>query len=332
MNKRKSAPGLSPFALEADGFITGVHGDPTRVVCRLVGMPHDQRLSMPMWERHASQEAQTIAAQGILSRHIPVVVIDDAIDNVESSICDMTTIQFASPPWDQFFIDGISRQAGRFGALVKRVPLTESMLAVVPPLREACGFGTSDFDAVLCHLWAASTDPNEPLLWCGNCMYLIRRADQSIHRFPNGSIHSLFGSRVSTDPDPDCELMRNYLARACLLTNAFLNASNIETVEVPARAALAQLRQRPSKRMAWITTRWLRLRLKGGQLVSLRPPSAAQSSGGGRPLTLVRGYFQHHTRHFGKFARTFWVPPHFRGTAELGIRLRNYELSSPVGI
>lgn len=110
---------------------------------------------------------------------------------------------------------------------------------------------------------------------------------------------------------------------------AFANCKNVELVEEEHLYPSRQMRRAAERRGEPKPPRFYTLRINPN---ATRKQGQAAGASSGRELSLhiVRGHFATYTEErplFGKYSGTFWVPAHVRGSQEVGIVGKDYEIA-----
>ncbi len=114
---------------------------------------------------------------------------------------------------------------------------------------------------------------------------------------------------------------------------ALAHCRNVAQVEQPARYETRQERRAAERRGDKPPVRFYTLRIDPGALRAKREDqSSSTPNPRSLPLHIVRGHFSHYTEDkpmFGKYAGTFWVPAHVRGSADAGLVGKDYAVKAP---
>lgn len=118
-----------------------------------------------------------------------------------------------------------------------------------------------------------------------------------------------------------------YVSRVTSLAFGLANCRNVALVEGEDASPSRQARRYAERTGEPPPPRFYTLRI--GPLSSAR--SAGPSSGSHRdlPLHIVRGHFSRYTEErplFGKYSGLFWVPAHVRGSADVGVIGKDYQV------
>lgn len=131
-----------------------------------------------------------------------------------------------------------------------------------------------------------------------------------------------------TTPAHEHAAFIGFAARVAVLSYAFANCQNVETIEVlPSR----QQRRAAERRGEQIQSHYV-LTIDANSQRKAYPKGQAVPQG--KRLHIARGHFATYTEAaplFGKLVGRFWVPAHVRGRADVGVISKDYRIEAPTG-
>lgn len=257
-------------------------------------------------------------------RHAVCVDVQNVRDAYSQGIMERA-LDAATCPWPSAFFEFTVQEHGfLIGVLVRAFPVDDVPLH--PGFRGGKK-GDTFHDCVLFQHNKA-WHPHNPPIMAGVATYCTNAAGEVILSHNGGGLMTLY-SIAGEESEDSLEGMRSAM-QVVICAIAFANCKNVEQVEEESPYPSRQARRAAERRGEPKPPRFYTLRINPN---AMRKQSEGSGVVSGRELSLhiVRGHFATYTEErklFGKHAGTFWVPAHVRGSQDVGVVGKDYEIVS----